>query len=137
MTWLPEDIVKAYALRWFVEVFIQDWKSHEGWNKLAKQRDDIGSDRGVILSLMLDHALLLHDDQLALHKQNQPAATVGSLKEKATIEALCNVIEEIINAEEPQQAFENFSKSILEMFQLRDSGKHLRDNSMENIMQAP
>ncbi len=44
------DIIKAYVLRWLEEVFIQDWKSYEGWNQLAKQRGIEGSDRGVILS---------------------------------------------------------------------------------------
>ena len=136
MTWLAEDIVKAYALRWLVEVFIQDWKSHEGWNTLAKQRGEIGSDRGVILSLMLDHALLLHDEQQVLHKQDQPAATVGSLKERVTIEALCTVIEEIVCSDEPKKLFEEFSKNILDIFQLRESGKHLRNTDMENMMKA-
>lgn len=26
-SWLDIDIIKAYSLRWLVEVFIQDWKS--------------------------------------------------------------------------------------------------------------
>jgi hypothetical protein len=29
LTWRTLDIVQAHTLRWLVEVFIQDWKSHE------------------------------------------------------------------------------------------------------------
>ena len=32
LTWRTLDIVQAHTLRWLVEVFIQDWKSHEGWD---------------------------------------------------------------------------------------------------------
>jgi hypothetical protein len=32
-SWLSQDIVRYYALRWFVEVFIEDWKQHHGWGK--------------------------------------------------------------------------------------------------------
>jgi hypothetical protein len=28
-TWRNIDVIKAYGLRWLVEVFIQDWKSYE------------------------------------------------------------------------------------------------------------
>ncbi len=63
MSWRDIDIIKAYVLRWLVWVFIQAWKSYEGWNQLAKQRGIEGSDRRVILSLLCDHALSLHDDQ--------------------------------------------------------------------------
>ena len=134
MSWLVNDIVKAYGLRWYVEVFIQDWKAHEGWNKLAKQRGEIGSDRGVTLSLMLDHALLLHDSQKALHKENKPAATVGSLKERITIDTLCQVIADIIYADNPKKMFEEFSENINEIFQLRASSKHLRGESLEVLL---
>src|SRR3990167_7553764 len=73
MSWRDVDIIKAYSLRWLVEVFIQDWKSYEGWNQLAKQQGIDGSDHGVILSLLCDHALLLHQDQKALFESKQPA----------------------------------------------------------------
>jgi hypothetical protein len=44
-------------------VFIQEWKGFEGWNRLAKQQGDKGSMRGVILSLLCDHLLLVHPKQ--------------------------------------------------------------------------
>ena len=55
MSWHHADIARFYSLRWLVEVFIQDWKAHGGWNKLSKQRGVEGSERGVILSLLCEH----------------------------------------------------------------------------------
>jgi hypothetical protein len=37
---LPETIIKEYALRWLVEVFIQDWKGQSGWFPLSKQQGE-------------------------------------------------------------------------------------------------
>jgi hypothetical protein len=36
LTWRTLDIVQGHTLRWLVEVFVQDWKSHEGWSQLTK-----------------------------------------------------------------------------------------------------
>ncbi|GAH57680.1 unnamed protein product, partial [marine sediment metagenome] len=65
MSWQHLDIVKAYTLRWLIEVFFQDWKSYEGWGQLTKQPDEDGSSKSLILSLLLDHCLLIHPEQLA------------------------------------------------------------------------
>ena len=35
LTWRTLDIVQGQTLRWLVEVFIQDWKSYEGWSQLT------------------------------------------------------------------------------------------------------
>jgi hypothetical protein len=35
LSWRAMDIARAYTLRWIVEVFIEDWKSHCGWNTLG------------------------------------------------------------------------------------------------------
>ena len=32
LSWRTLDIVQGHTLRWLVEVFIQDWKSYEGWS---------------------------------------------------------------------------------------------------------
>ena len=65
LSWRATDIVRAYTLRWIVEVFIEEWKSHCGWNVISKQPGVDGASRGVILSLSLlcDHMLLLHPEQ--------------------------------------------------------------------------
>ncbi|MBF0550020.1 MAG: hypothetical protein HQK60_05745 [Deltaproteobacteria bacterium] len=80
MKWRAVDIVQAYTLRWLVKVFHEDWKSYEGWGKLTKQQGDEGSSRSLILSLLTDHCLLLHPEQLARIENKRPACTVGSLQ---------------------------------------------------------
>ena len=63
LTWRTLDIVQGHSLRWLVEVFVQDWKGHEGWAQLTKQPGEEGAHRSVILSLLVDHALFIHPDQ--------------------------------------------------------------------------
>src|SRR5215475_8853435 len=87
LSWRTLDIVQGHSLRWLVEVFIQDWKSYEGWSQLTKQPGDEGARHSVILSLLVDHSLFLHPDQQAQLKNNRPAYTVGSLR--AHVQAEC------------------------------------------------
>jgi hypothetical protein len=129
-SWLDVDIIKAYSLRWLVEVFIQDWKSYEGWNQLAKQQGEEGSDHGVTLSLLCDHALLLHHDQKALFESKQPAITVGSLREKVMMESLSAFIEGIVSSDDPKAMFDEYADKISELFKLRSSIKHMRGVDM-------
>ena len=131
MTWRDIDIIKTYAFRWLVEVCIQDWKMYEGWNQLAKQTGEEGSSRGATLSLLCDHALLLHDDQKALCANKQPAATVGSLREKVMMESLKSFIEEIVNSDNPKLMFDNYSTKISELFAVNFSTKHMRNCEAE------
>lgn len=49
LSWRTLDIIQAYTLRWLVEVFFEDWKLYEGWGRAAKQLDEEGSSRGLIL----------------------------------------------------------------------------------------
>lgn len=131
MTWRDLDIIRTFSFRWLVEVFIQDWKQYEGWNQLSKQPGEEGSNRGVILSLLSDHALLLHGDQKVLLENKQPAATVGSLREKVMMESLKDFIEKIVSNDNPKEMFETYSGKISELFQLRSSVKHLKRADME------
>lgn len=135
MSWLMIDIIKTFAFRWLVEVFIQDWKSHEGWNQLAMQPGIDGSDRGVTLSLLCDHVLHFHQDQLALFEEKSPAATVGSLKQKVMMESLTTFIEGIINSNNPREMFEAYTEKLSELFELRSSIKHMRDSDL-NILKT-
>jgi hypothetical protein len=66
MTWMMTDIASAYTMRWLVEVFFSDWKQYEGWCQMTKQPGVEGSNRGLILSLLTDYALLLRPEQTAL-----------------------------------------------------------------------
>src|SRR6267142_3682870 len=50
LSWRTLDVVQGHTLRWLVEVFIQDWKSYEGWSPLPKQPGDEGARHSVILS---------------------------------------------------------------------------------------
>ena len=63
LSWRTLDIVQGHTLRWLVEVFIQDWKSYEGWSQLTKQPGEEGARHSVILSLLVDHSLFVHPDQ--------------------------------------------------------------------------
>lgn len=126
ISWRDVDVIKAYAVRWIVEVFIQDWKSYEGWAKLSKQRGSIGADRGVILSLLCDHMLCFHKANLDLFKNKKKAATVGSLRDKILMESLMAFIEDIVNSDDPKAMLDNMSGKLGELFELRESTKHLR-----------
>src|SRR6266446_6857663 len=63
LSWRTLDIVQGHTLRWLVEVFIEDWKSHEGWSQLTKQPGEEGARHSVILSLLVDHSLFVQPDQ--------------------------------------------------------------------------
>ena len=97
---------------------------------MAKQRGEEGSDHGVILSLLCDHALLLHQDQKALFENQQPAVTVGSLREKVMMESLSSFIEGIVASDNPKEMFESYADKISELFELRASIKHMRGVDM-------
>ena len=127
MTWRNVDVIKAYAARWLVEVFIQDWKSYEGWHSLAKQRGIKGSDRGLILSLLCDHMLYFHNSQLISFKNKEQAITVGSIREKVLMESFMAFVEKIVKADNPKLLLEQLTDKISELFLGRPSLKHLRN----------
>jgi len=104
-----EDVFRTFTLRWLVEVFIQDWKGHQGWGTLAKQPGVEGSSHGLILSLLVDQGLLLHPAQLARLKNRQPAVTVGSL----------------IESPHPEQQLQHLTETLASYGDLRPSGKHM------------
>jgi hypothetical protein len=132
-SWRDVDIIKIFSCRWLVEVFIQDWKSYEGWEQLAKQRGIEGSERSLTLSLLCDHALLVHQEQEALFKNKEPACTVGSLRERVMMESLTAFIETIVMSEDPKTQFELYSDRIKELFALRSSTKHLRHVDIDKL----
>src|SRR5579884_1095681 len=116
ISWRTIDIVQGYTLRWLAEVFFEDWKLYQGWGQLTKQLDDDGSSRSLILSLLLDHCLLTHPQQLARLENNLPAATVGSLLEKIRIDSLLNFIHSLLSADNPQQKLESLAKAVEDIF---------------------
>jgi hypothetical protein len=54
----------------------------------AKQLDEEGSIRGLLLSLLLDHCLPLHPEYTARIENKLPAYTVGSLQRKSQMDVL-------------------------------------------------
>jgi hypothetical protein len=125
LSWRTLDMVQGQTLRWLVEVFIQDWKSHEGWSQLTKQPGEEGARQSVILSLLVDLSLFVHPDQQAQLKNNLPAYTVGSLRANVQVECLVDVIDELVSSEAPQDTLKHFTKALHQVFSFGRSKKHM------------
>lgn len=130
-SWLAESIIQSYALRWLVEVFFQDWKSHEGWGQLSKHTGFDGSNRGLILSLLLDHCLLLHPEQKAQIKDKLPAFTVGSLREKVIVENFISFVRSLLKDKNPQERLIKLAENTDVIFQGNLSSKHMNTVNIE------
>jgi hypothetical protein len=125
LTWRTLDIVQGQTLRWLVEVFIQDWKSYEGWSQLTKQPGVEGARKSVILSLLVDHALFVHPDQHAQLTHNLPAYTVGSLRAHVQVECLVAVVKHLVSSEAPQEQLHRFTHALHQGFAFGRSKKHM------------
>ena len=125
MAWRTQDIIQAYTLRWLVEVFFEDWKLYEGWGREAKQLDEDGSSRGLILSLLFDHCLILHPEQSARIENKLPAYTVGSLQRKSQMDVLLEFIKNMLEQHNPADKLKELAELMDEVFQLLPSGKHM------------
>ena len=129
LTWRYADIIDVYTLRWLVEVFIQDHKANEGWGNLTKQPGEDGSYRSLTLSMLVDHCLLLHPDQVASINNNLPAKTVGSLCDTIKIDSILAFVEQIIYSDDPESHFKQISVFLKEHFtKTNDSSKHMNLN---------
>ena len=133
VTWRYPDIIDAFTLRWLVEVFIQDHKANEGWGNLTKQPDEDGSYRSLTLSLLVDHCLLLHPDQVASINNKLHAKTVGSLCDTVKVDSILSFVEQIIHSDDPESHFKQISVFLKEHFvKANDSQKHMNLNSWGN-----
>ena len=137
LTWRTEDIVQAFTLRWLIEVFFEDWKGYEGWSALTMQPGAEGSSRSLILSLLVDHCLLLHPDQLAQLKHRQPAFTVGSLINRIKVESVLTVIREALTAADPEHHLQQLSDTLVQYFNLRPSEKHMLGRDLGRLEPSP
>ena len=131
------DIAQAHTFRWLVEVFIQDWKGYEGWGQLTKQLDEEGSRRSLSLSLLCDHCLLLHPDQLAQIEDNLSAWTVGSLRDRVKVDSLVQFFTEVISSENPQEQLESVAQRAKEVFGLNASSKHMVGRDLGRLEPTP
>ena len=137
LSWRTQDIVEAYSFRWLVEVFFEDWKSYEGWGQLTKHPGKEGSSRSLILSLLADHCLLFHPDQLARLENKLPAYTVGSLQARVRVDSLLATIRDILDSSDPEATFERLSQSLKELFTLNISSKHMVDRDLGRLDPTP
>ena len=137
LSWRTLDIVQGHSLRWLVEVFIQDWKSYEGWSQLTKQPGEEGARHSVILSLLVDHSLFVHPDQQHQLKNNLPAYTVGSLRAHVQVECLADVIDDLVSSDHPQDQLKRFTKALHEVFALGRSTKHMIQRQLGRLEPTP
>jgi hypothetical protein len=137
MTWRTIDTIQAYTLRWLVEVFFEDWKLYEGWGREAKQLDEEGSSRGLILSLLFDHCLLLHPEQTARIENKLPAYTVGSLQRKSQMDVLLEFIKTLLAHPNPADKLKELAGLVDDVFQLMPSGKHMVGRDLGRLEPTP
>ena len=138
LTWRTVDIVQVYTLRWLIEVFFQDHKANEGWGKLTKQIGKEGSHRSLTLSLLVDHCIMFHPDQLAFLENNLPAKTVGSLCETIRVESILVLIQDILSKNDPNSEFERLSTFLKEQFSKQNlSDKHMNARIWGNFQPSP
>jgi len=138
LTWRTIDIVQAHTLRWLVEVFIQDWKSNEGWGTLTKQTGPEGSSQSLILSLLVDHCLLLHPEQKARIENKLPAYTVGSLTNQIQMDCLFDFIRELLSADDPEEKLNLLTQTLKhQVFTLRTSQKHMVNRDLGRLEPTP
>jgi hypothetical protein len=137
LSWRTIDIIQAYSIRWIVEVFIEDWKSYEGWAQLAKQTGEEGTSHGLALSLLLDLCLLLHPRQLAQVEHKLPACTVGSLLRMIQMESLLVHVEQLLQSTNPAEQLTQMAALVREFFTLKPSGKHMSGRNLGRLEPSP
>ena len=137
LSWRTLDIVQGHTLRWLVEVFIQDWKSHEGWSQLTKQPGDEGARHSVILSLLVDHRLFLHPDQQRQLQNHLPAYTVGSLRANVQVECLVAVIDDLVSADDPRDKLKRFTNALHEVWAVGSAKKHMIQRQLGRLEPTP
>ncbi|KJU84506.1 Transposase, IS4-like domain protein [Candidatus Magnetobacterium bavaricum] len=137
LSWRALDIVQAYTLRWLIEIVFQDWKAYEGWGQLTKQPGEDGSYRSLILSLLVDHSLFFHPNQITQIDNCLPAYTVGSLQSKIKVECLISSIKEIVLSENPKERLNELIASLEKDFVLRFSRKHMVGKDLGRIEPTP
>jgi hypothetical protein len=137
LSWRTLDIVQGHSLRWLVEVFIQDWKGHEGGAQLTKQPGEEGARQSVILSLLVDHSLFVHPDQQDQLKNNLPAYTVGSLRANVQVACLVEVIDNLVSSENPRDQLNRFSQALHEVFAFSRSKKHMIQRQLGRLEPTP
>ena len=81
-------LADAFTLRWLVAVFFEDGKLYDGWRREAKQLDEEGSSRGLIL--LFDHC-------------PPPSPRAGGLQRKSQMDVLINFIKTLLKHQNPAE----------------------------------
>ena len=100
---------------------------------MSKQQGDEGAVRGMTLSLLCDHLLLLHPEQSACLKNKQPGMPVGCLIEHINAAALIDGVSQIINSDEPKSEFEKFKLLMEASLPDRQSSKHMAGRDLGRL----
>ena len=137
LTWKGEDIIRAFAFRWLVEVVIEDLKQFDGWGKDASQYGFEGASRGLSLSLLLDHFLIQHPKQLRLHQTGKSLQTTGSFRNQLQFESLFRSIKSIVESDDPKAKLKEITRSVDELMVLRPSFKHMAGKTVEQPGPSP
>ena len=137
LSWRTLDIVQAHTLRWLVEVAIEDLKVYEGWGQATKQPGEEGSSRGLILSLLCDHCLLLHPDQQARVDQQQPLSTIGSLQRRLQLDSLVAWLQQWLDDDAFADKLDQLAQAIQPLFPLQPSKKHLHRRDWGRLEPTP
>src|SRR5262245_52785483 len=137
LTWRTLDSVPGHTLRWLVAVFVQDGKSPEGWKQWTTQPGEEGARQSVILSLLVDHCLGLHPDQLAQLTNNLPAYTVGSLRARVPVECRVDVSQKLVSSDDAHGQRPRFTHALHEMFALGRAKKPLIQRHLGRLEPTP
>jgi hypothetical protein len=137
LRWRTLAMVQGHPLRWLVEVFMQAWKSYEGWSPLTKQPGDEGARHRVILSRLVDHRLFMHPDQQRQLTNNLPAYTVGSLRAHGQVECLGEVIDDLVSSDHPQEKLKRCTQALHEVFAFGRSKKHMIQRPWGRLAPTP
>lgn len=137
LSWRTLDIAQAHSLRWLVEVAIEDLKVHEGWGQATKQPGDEGSSRGLILSLLCDHCLLLHPEQQARVEHQAPLYTIGSLQRRLQMDAFLAWLHEWLDTNEFADKLDQLTHVLRPLFPLQPSEKHMHTRDLGRLEPTP
>jgi len=96
-----------------------------------------GSRRGLILSLLCDHSLLLHPDQQACIAQQQPLYTIGSLQRRLQMESFTTWLKDWVDDSAFKDKLEQLTKVIRPLFPLQPSKKHVNGKDMGRLEPTP
>ena len=91
----------------------------------------------MVLSLLADHVLFFHPDQLAQLKNKLPAYTVGSLRTHVQVESLVSVMETLIFSGDPQSQWQRFTQALQEVFVFNTSKKHMIQRQLGRLEPTP